>query len=308
MGMKDYAAVTFHEDFKIMQLTDVHLVRTAMGGPEEKTLQLISKLVEEEKPDFIAITGDLAYTDTTNNCYATFTRFMDRLGVPWGYAMGNHDDNDGPGYEVLEPILYNTEFCLYRHGLAEVSGYGNYVIGLIDSERKPLWLLYFLDTHDGRKDPLRLYPDQIDWYRNRRDRFAEETGRDSVPAMFFFHVPLREYLGMYESGQAEGVMLETVAAQDINTGFFDAIKEKGDGKAVFVGHDHVNDWAGYKDGVLLAYGRACCYDEERIGGIPRSGYLKPGFLPGCRMISLRSDGSFRTWVRLSDGSVLYNDK
>ena len=76
---------------------------------------------------------------------------------------------------------------------------------------------------------------------------------------------------------------------------------------MFVGHDHVNDFAGDYNGVLLAYGRGTCTGHEYMGGIHRGGYMFPGILPGCRMMVLNRDGSFKTYVRLSDGTVLYKD-
>ena len=95
--------------------------------------------------------------------------------------MGNHDDNDAPGYETLEPILYDTPYGLYRHGNADVTGFGNYMVGLIDDARKPVWLLYMLDTHDGRRYEHKFYPDQIQWYRERRELFREV--RASTPRL-----------------------------------------------------------------------------------------------------------------------------
>ena len=306
MGMRDYVTRGFRENYKIMQLTDIHLVRVGMGGPEDRIFEMIRNLVEMEKPDMIVITGDTVYTDASNNCVSYFRTFMDQFQIPWCYVMGNHDDNDGPGYETLEPILYDTPYGLYRHGNADVTGFGNYMVGLIDDARKPVWLLYMLATHDGRRYEHKFYPDQIQWYRERRELFREVRGQYS-PSLFFFHIPLVDYEDVWASGKAVGVNLEGVAHLDEDTGFFAAIAEKGDAKGVFVGHDHMDDFAGMQDGVLLAYGRATTQETEFIEGMPRSGYLHDGFQPGCRLIELHGDGSFRTWVRLHDGTELYKD-
>ena len=55
MGMRDYVTRGFHENYKIMQLTDIHLVRVDMGGPEERTLEIIKNMVTAEKPDLIVL-------------------------------------------------------------------------------------------------------------------------------------------------------------------------------------------------------------------------------------------------------------
>ena len=306
MGMRDYVTRGFRENYKIMQLTDIHLVRCGMGGPEDRILAMIRGLVAMENPDMIVITGDTVYTDASNNCLSYFCKFMDEFRIPWCYVMGNHDDNDGPGYEVLEPILYNTTYGLYRHGNEGVSGFGNYMVGLIDDKRIPVWLLYFMDTHDGRRMEHKFYPDQIQWFRERRELFREMRGEYS-PSMLFFHIPLHEYEQAWDSGKAVGVNLEGVAHLDENTGFFPVIAEKGDIRGVLVGHDHMNDYAAMQDGVLLAYGRATTVETEFIEGMPRCGYLHDGFVPGCRVMELHGDGTFRTWVRLHTGEVLYKD-
>ena len=63
MGMRDYVTRGFHENYKIMQLTDLHLVRVCMGGPEERIFNMIRKMVELEQPDMVVMTGDTACTD-----------------------------------------------------------------------------------------------------------------------------------------------------------------------------------------------------------------------------------------------------
>ena len=177
--MNDNVKVSFKDGFRIMQLTDLHLVRTG-DGPEQRELDMIRNLIALERPDFVAVTGDLSLSDTSDCCYRVFCDFMDGFGIPWAYAMGN--DN----------------------------------------------------------------------------------------------------------------------------GMLRAMQEKGDMRGVFVGHDHVNDFAGMYNGILLAYGRGSCNGEQYIGGIKRGGYIYPGYIPGCRMIVLQRDG-FETYVRLEDGTLLYKD-
>ena len=298
---RDNVNLSYKDGFRVMQLTDIHLVRADGFGPEQRTLDVIRDLVEMEKPDFIAITGDLSYSDWTDCCYRVFCDFMDEIGIPWAYAMGNHDDELGPGYEALEQILYWSKTCLYRHGAADTEGHGNYTVSLVEGVRNPVWVLYFMDTH---KEGY-LADAQVDWYKGRRDDICAAEGK-TVPAMTFMHIPFKEYKDVWASG-VPGLMLESVACLGTDNGMINAMQEKGDMKGVFVGHDPVNDFAGDYNGILLAYGRGTCTGHEYIGGIHRGGYMFPGMLPGCRMIILNRDASFETYVRLCDGTVLYKD-
>jgi len=86
--MTDNVNVSWKENFRIMQLTDLHLVRVDGTGPEQETLDMVRDLILEEKPDFIAITGDLSLSDAADCCFYDFCRFMDSFDVPWGYTMG----------------------------------------------------------------------------------------------------------------------------------------------------------------------------------------------------------------------------
>ena len=298
--MTDNVKVSFKENFRVMQLTDIHLSRVDGTGPEQETLEMIRELILAEKPDFIAITGDLSLSDAADCCYRKFCNFMDVFDIPWGYAMGNHDAEWGPGYDALEHILYNSGSCLYRHGMPDTVGHGNYTISLVEGKGEPVWVLYFLDTHFE----CYLAPQQTAWYRQRRDEVNRQWGRQ-VPALAFMHVPFKEYQDVWDAG-ALGVKREDVCSLSTDSGMLAAMTEQGEMKGVFVGHDHVNDYIGPWNGTLLAYGRGSLTEGRTINGVRRSSYLRPGFVPGCRMIILNRDG-FETYVRLKDGTILYKD-
>lgn len=298
--MTDNVNVSWKENFRIMQLTDLHFVRIDGTGPEQENLDMIRDMIQAEKPDFIAITGDMCLSDAADCCYHKFCKFMDEFDIPWGYCMGNHDAEWGPGYDALEHILYNSGSCLYRHGMPDTTGHGNYTISLVEGDREPVWVLYFLDTHAESY----LTPQQTAWYRQRRGEVNGKWSRQ-VPALAFMHVPFKEYQDIWDAG-APGVKLENVCSLNTDSGMLAAMTEQGEMKGVFVGHDHVNDYTGMWNGTLLAYGRGSCTLGANMGGIRRSGYLRPGFVPGCRMIILNRDG-FKTYVRLKDDTVLYKD-
>lgn len=88
----------FNEDgkFKIVQFTDTHL-GTGEGASEyrclqaDKTLARISRVVNQEKPDFIVLTGDVV---TGGDASETWSRLLDSLAsfkTPFCIVYGNHD-------------------------------------------------------------------------------------------------------------------------------------------------------------------------------------------------------------------------
>lgn len=135
--------------------------------------------------------------------------------------------------------------------------------------------------------------DQIEWYK-----WAVNGLRSLSPTIetsLFYHMPIREFADMYYSYQLQegNVIPEQIDASTLkpvtnfsgyvqevdkdpsetmddgytvgiyyqgkNTGLFDVVKELGCTKAMFVGHDHVNNMKGTYDGVYLAYGLCCGY-------------------------------------------------
>ena len=109
------------------------------------------------------------------------------------------------------------------------------------------------------------------------------------------HVSLREINQAATSERAilYGIRKEKAGARLLNSGVFTAMKEMGDVRGVFVGHDHDDDYAVSWKGILLAYGRY-------TGGNTVYNQLTNG----ARVIEPDENASsFRTWIRLKEGIV-----
>src|SRR5690349_17783313 len=72
------------------------------------------------------------------------------------------------------------------------------------------------------------------------------------------------------------------------------MKEMGDMKAVYCGHDHDNDYYGDYFNITLSYGRKTGYGAY---GPP------PGWLRGARVLEIQENPfSIKTWIRQEDGT------
>ena len=120
---------------------------------------------------------------------------------------------------------------------------------------------------------------EINWYRSHSKDLQQKYGKE-VHHLGFFHIPFPEYMDLYNDYEYYGHYNEVVSCPLMNTGFFDAIKESGDIQAVFVGHDHLNDFGGWIDSVELVYGRRTGYSGY--------GHLS-GFQRGGRVIKLTEE-------------------
>lgn len=123
--------------------------------------------------------------------------------------------------------------------------------------------------------------------------------KTAAPGLAYFHIPLPEYAS-FDSSNFTGVKQEGISSASVNSGMFATMVESGDVKAVFTGHDHINDFCGELSGVHLCYG----------GGFGYHAYGKAGWQRRARMVvsSLEKTDegvwgavkSIKTWKRLDD--------
>jgi hypothetical protein len=247
--------------FKILQVTDMHYHFVAKGfAAEPQKIKDIKNMVGKYGPDMIVNTGDFwaqksgAGADFCKACCVDFAK----LKTPWAFAWGNHDE--AIDYDKAHATLTKAPHSLYCGGAAD----GNYRIAIRESESGPaIWNLIFLNNSRGG-----FKQEQIDWFNAEADRIRKETPAPP-PALLFFHIPLPQYMDVAVPGNALGVKFENPCHENGSTEAFGAFKASGFVRAMFCGHDHVNDYYGYLDGIRLQYGRALGgygADKVRKGG------------------------------------------
>lgn len=286
--------------FKIVQFTDTHFVYRDKRS--DITLERIEEVLKAEKPDLIALTGDIVTGKPAKEGWETILGVISKFNIPFAVAWGNHDAEQGQTREYLLNLLQNypQNLTITEPG---ISGVSNYILPVKSASGKTSRLLYFIDSHDyskiegvGGYDYIKN--DQIDWYRKMSKQFTKSNGGTPIPSLAFFHIALPEYktAASTEGAALYGVRLENVCSPEMNSGLFTAMKEMGDIEGTFVGHDHDNDYAVMWHGILLAYGRFTG-SKTTYTNIPN----------GARVIEL-TDGKkgFRTWIRLK-GGVIEND-
>ena len=285
--------------FKIVQFTDTHYIY--QDKRSEITIERIKEVMEAEKPDFVILTGDVIYGKPAEESYRTILDLISLYKVPFGVVFGNHDDEQGLDKEQLMKIIESYPYSLTAREQG-ISGYTNYILPIKSSDGlRTSAVLYCLDSHTysqtkgvGGYDFIHF--DQIQWYRQKSMELCKENGGKPLPAYAFFHIALPEFheAVMNENAVMVGTRMETACSPQINSGMFAAMKERGDVKAVFVGHDHDNDYAVYWKGLLLAYGRY-------TGGNTVYNHLPNG----ARIIELKqNEETFDTWIRLANGQII----
>ena len=323
---------TTDRDFKVMHLTDIHIGGGFLSArTDRQVINAVAAMVSAEKPDLVIITGDIAFpvpwTGTNNNEYAHsfFIRLMERLGIAWTVSLGNHDSEAYNLYgREYVARMYDTarlEHCLFSS--ADVSGYGNHVITVRNSDGIVTDSFFVLDSHSYTdKDPFGLIwdydyikEDQIEWYRECVELYSAQNasrinelaldgvGTDysaflTVPSELFFHIPLREvkyaydeYIGAGRESTDDTVYIEghdgetdeIVYCSRTDEQLFETALELGSTRAMLYGHDHLNNFVLEYKGIILSYGYSMDY-------LAYSGIAGKGYQRGCTVITSSPNG------------------
>lgn len=296
-------------ELRILQLTDLHIggsLTTAFA--DRKAFAACYELIREAQPDLIIITGDVAYptpveTFTRNNdvAFSQLRYFMDMVNIPWTFVYGNHDTEKGSlldGDAILrEYVAYarrNPEM-LFADVQPDIYGRYNQYLRVEDPDGTLRFALFLIDSNDYAQGPDAVgkydsvHADQIQWYEDTLDALRAEAGH-VIPSFVFMHIPFRAFADAQtalETGDPAAEYLfgqngEGVSCPAKESGFFDAILKKGSTRAVFVGHDHLNNLAVRYKGVDLVYSKSIDY-------IAYPGIANRTAQRGATLITLKGD-------------------
>ncbi|PIA43706.1 hypothetical protein AQUCO_01800035v1, partial [Aquilegia coerulea] len=321
--------------FKILQVADMHygtgvlsrckdvLASEFMFCSDLNTTQFVRKLIETEKPDFIAFTGDNIFgsstSDAAESLIKAFRPAMESK-IPWAAILGNHDQESTMTREELMSFISLMDYSVSRINpstydhfdngqesvLADIDGFGNYNIQINGAfgthlANTSVLNLYFLDSGDrATVDGIRTYgwikESQLRWLRNISEGFQVNKqdlnldglpGAETAPALTFFHIPIPEVRQLWYT-KFKGQFQEGVACSTVNSGVLETLTSMGDVKAVFLGHDHLNDFCGEINGIWFCYG----------GGSGYHGYGKIGWLRRARIILVELEKGNHEWMEV----------
>ncbi|MBI9106393.1 MAG: metallophosphoesterase [Spirochaetales bacterium] len=266
------------DDFKILQLTDLHLGFGPLSvKPDRKVLDSVRILVERSAPDLIVLTGDMIYpflpkAGTLNNekQMKKLVAFLDSFEIPYSMVFGNHDVEFGSkaGRQELAAIIKSGAYSIFSEGEEALFGVGNFIINLRDEGDGLISSLLLLDSNmygDGWffSGFDCIHEDQIEWSMNVLSDLKTENSE--LKAHAFFHMPLMEYKTAYEKMKLgdKCISYNFGSVAEINDyfgvskfecNFFDRAHDNGIIKAMYCGHDHLNTIAlTYRD-IMLVYG------------------------------------------------------
>lgn len=275
-----------NKKFKIMQITDIQEIPKI--SPD--TLNLLNRALDKEKPNLVVLTGDQikGYGITYKNksdIISTINHIMEPItsrNIPFAVTFGNHDKQAGMSNEEQTTSIYK-KLTGFIHSDKAFNA-GTYNIPIYSNDGKEIaFNIYLFDSGTDKKGGgyEAVSAQQLEWYKKTRDEI-------NTPSILFQHIPLCEYYNLLErvsrftkkrirayrthknefytlANGTSGNFLEPPSIPDENTGEFDAISEKGDVLAVFVGHDHKNDFVGKHKGVTMGFTPSAGFNEYGNG-------------------------------------------
>lgn len=283
------------EDFKILQLTDIHIGGSnASYENDKKAFDAMYKIIDYARPDFIILTGDMLFSSilsrNVNNANAAVALkiFMEKVDIPWTIAFGNHDYefyNTHTQSEIEKIFSYNDKFLFNRAFYHDKNAYSNQAIKLYNSDGSFNTLILTLDSNELIKNET----NSIVWYDMILGK-AEITEGKKIPSLLFLHMPLYEYeLAWNEREKNEGNYIYGDKREEIcyeeKTSLFEFILKLDSTKGVFCGHDHLNDFSVMYKGVRLTYGKSIDY-------ITYKGIVNKTEQRGGTLITIKKDSSF----------------
>ncbi|KAK7275473.1 hypothetical protein RIF29_16590 [Crotalaria pallida] len=328
-------------EFKILQVADMHYAngKTTLcldvlpsqnaSCTDLNTTAFIHRMILAEKPNLIVFTGDNIFgfdsADSAKSMDAAFAPAIES-NIPWVAVLGNHDQEGSLSREgVMKHIvgMKNTLSKLNPPEVHIIDGFGNYnleVEGVEGTgfENKSVLNLYFLDSGDYSKV---LSIPGYDWIKPSQQLWFERTSaklqreykkgplpqKEPAPGLAYFHIPLPEYAA-FDSSNFTGVKQEGngtagISSASVNSGFFTTLVSAGDVKAVFTGHDHINDFCGKLTGINLCYAGGFGYHAYGKAGWSRRARVVVASLEKTEKDTWGDVKSIKTWKRLDDEHI-----
>src|SRR5271157_1241921 len=275
-------------ELRILQVTDMHVADRFYNIRSD--FASVRRMCDLFIVDFVVNTGDFFCHNPMLIVKYICGRLDSVVGAkyPWTFAWGNHDcDNFGKGNlakaDKIEVYFQHLPHCLYfqNRGFIEkqdgpgpaddprekeafllpnkstkprdpFDGFygGNFAIEVANPVTgEPAADMFILNSRRWHHVP----PKAFAWVERHAGRF---DGLDrALPALCFYHVPNVDYQQLWDAGEARGIKRENVCFEKDDGRMHEFFHHLGCVQACFVGHDHVNDYWGERDGIRYVYGR-----------------------------------------------------
>ena len=331
--LEDYVfTVQYHDDFNILQLTDIHWnVNSSTKAStayldkllEEVNNHIVAEQGESAKIDLVELTGDMFMLANSYHL-KTFIDYFEKKAEEYGFlyapVWGNHDRHALYSPNKLAKEFREAPHCIYFEPNDDLYGRSNYVINLTEdgtADSAVAWMIANIDSGASfsetelsvSRDYDYIRPEQTDWFITEHALAGED-----VPVIAYYHIPQDENAKAWTEVTEKGsgiknkyFKLEDFAdngKEEFASDFIDRAKDHNL-KAAFMGHAHNVDWTFEYEGVVVGLGvktgselyfahiDADSEDEAMRTGLKSVGITEDFDLIGASLVTLTGrDGSF----------------
>ena len=324
--------MSYHDNFNILQLTDIHWnantsVKSSMTYLDKVIKEADDHIKETQgsdaKIDLVELTGDM-FMLVNDYHLTTFIDYFEKKAEEYGFMYapiwGNHDRQALFNPNTLGKKFSDASHCIYYEPEDDLYGRSNYIINLTEDgtvASDPKWMLVHLDSGASfseteltiSRDYDYIRPDQTEWFIKEHDFYGED-----VPVMAFYHIPQDENEAAWKAVTEDGADIKNKffrlegfgdnGNEQHASDFIDKAKEHNL-KAAFMGHAHNTDWTYEEDGVVIGLGvktgdelyfvhvDASSEDEAVQMGLASTGITENFDLLGAALITITdSEGAF----------------
>lgn len=255
-------------------------------------LDLQYAAIKETKPDLVILMGDNAEGKTPEALQKTLLRITKPYSdhnIPFSFVLGNHDLQycETSSLKYVYEIYASLPGCFLPEDHTE---FGDFTLPVF-SESSNTQKLQILCMYSGASDysPKGSYydfvkPAQIAWMKETQTRLGD------IPSVLIQHIPFPEEFGLLKEATPLAMLFDGVLGQNeqkgrffrlrrsvdgylgeapctpaINSGEFEAVKQCGNIFAAFFGHDHMNDFVGMVDGIILGQCKTASFNAYGDG-------------------------------------------
>lgn len=274
-------------------------------------LSLQYAAINHEKPDLVVLMGDNAggkNAEEIKKVLLRITKPYSDSRTPFSFILGNHDLQSGiKTIKELYEIYKELPFCVMPENFTSS---GDYEIRIKDSNgiKTALSLFHVYSGDSAEKKYYSCYDfvkeSQIRWIKEKTEILTKENGK--TPSILFQHIPVpeefellnqRNCLSMLFDGvkgvnekidkfytlkdPSSGYLGECPCTPGINSGEFEVVKNTNSIFAMFFGHDHMNDFVGMYDGIIMGQCKLASFNA-----------YGDGLMQGVRILEFDEDAPF----------------
>ena len=308
-------------DFKVLQLSDIHIGNGPLSlKKDKKAIEAVINLIEYSKPDLIILSGDFVFpssfiTGSNDNLTAlkVLANVIEKYKTPWTLCFGNHDAESSAKYSKSELCDYllsnNLQYCLFNNNSFNVDGMGNHIINIYNSDNSFNSTIFLFDNgmycgESQLSGYQEISDSQVSWYENKIKQLSSHFKSD-INSYVYYHVPGKEYelaWQEYKNGNVGGNIKyffgdaneknEKISCPSELGKFFETAVILKSTKAIFCGHDHLNDFSIEYKGIRLTYSKSIDYTAYVFQGIANKTEQRGGTLLILKNNFLSSNSTF----------------